>query len=247
MASQISGHLAPSSPVAGYYMWLDASNSGSITSSGGYVSQWNDLSGNGLHVSQAGANSTKPQTGINTMNGKNVLYWNDGGTLRGLFRTTPANLQGNPDVTIFVAAKYLSGGAGGYAAALGFGDDQASPNGVIAMAPLFIKSSGYIYNLGANGALIAINENFKDVSNVYVLKKSSTAVTAYVNKTSKGTASGNWAIDSYALAVGYLPQNGSVGNYSFNGNIAEILVYTSALSDVDRELNIDYLRNKWGI
>lgn len=52
--------------------WYDAANAASITSSGGLVSQWNDLSGNANHLVQAtGAN--KPTTGVDTIGGVNAI------------------------------------------------------------------------------------------------------------------------------------------------------------------------------
>jgi hypothetical protein len=64
----------PFSPpsVAGLFAWFDASNAGSITASGGAVSQWNDLSGNARHVTQ-GTGANQPTTGTRTMNLLNVI------------------------------------------------------------------------------------------------------------------------------------------------------------------------------
>jgi len=53
-------------------LWLDASAESSITESGGAVSQWDDLSGNGNDVVQATA-AAQPTTGTTTINGLNVL------------------------------------------------------------------------------------------------------------------------------------------------------------------------------
>jgi len=52
---------------------VDASKSSSIQSDGsGNVSQWNDLSENGYHLTQAADNS-HPETGVETMNGLNMI------------------------------------------------------------------------------------------------------------------------------------------------------------------------------
>lgn len=59
------------SPMA----WYDASNTATITSSGGAASQWDDLGPRKLHLTQAtGAN--QPATGSRTVNGLNVLNFN---------------------------------------------------------------------------------------------------------------------------------------------------------------------------
>ena len=53
--------------------WYDASNAASITNAGGgRVSQWNDLSGRGHHVTQA-TDAARPMTGIATVNARNVV------------------------------------------------------------------------------------------------------------------------------------------------------------------------------
>lgn len=62
--------------LTGLRSWYDASNAASITSSGGAVSQWNDLSGNGYHLVQ-GTGANQPITGTTTINGLNVIVFSD--------------------------------------------------------------------------------------------------------------------------------------------------------------------------
>jgi hypothetical protein len=68
--------------------WFDASDTESITQSGGLVSQWSDLSGNGYDVAQA-TSANQPTTGSRTLNGLNVLDF-DGSSdyLQGAFGVT---------------------------------------------------------------------------------------------------------------------------------------------------------------
>lgn len=58
--------------LTGLATWYDASNAASITSSAGRVSQWNDLSGNGKHLTQTTAGN-KPLTGSTTLNSLNTI------------------------------------------------------------------------------------------------------------------------------------------------------------------------------
>ena len=53
-------------------LWLDAADTGTITDTDGAVSQWNDKSGNGNHADIVSAGQ-EPGTGVNTLNGKNVV------------------------------------------------------------------------------------------------------------------------------------------------------------------------------
>lgn len=55
-------------------LWLDASDTSTITSSSGAVSQWNDKSTNGRNLTQATAIS-QPTTGSSTLNGLNVIVF----------------------------------------------------------------------------------------------------------------------------------------------------------------------------
>src|SRR3990167_8616268 len=56
----------------GLKLWLDASDTSTITSSGGLVSQWNDKSGNNNHAIQ-GTGAAQPGTGTVKQGGKNVI------------------------------------------------------------------------------------------------------------------------------------------------------------------------------
>lgn len=56
-------------------IWLDASDSSTITELSGSVSQWNDKSGNGRNATQ-GSGVLQPSTGTATINGINALSFN---------------------------------------------------------------------------------------------------------------------------------------------------------------------------
>jgi hypothetical protein len=55
-------------------VWIDASDTSTITESGGAVSQIDDKSGNAYHLTQADA-LRQPLTGVSTINGRNVLHY----------------------------------------------------------------------------------------------------------------------------------------------------------------------------
>ena len=67
-----SGSALSPADIAGLTLWLDASDTSTITESGGSVSQWDDKSGNGYHVAQATA-ARQPTTGTRTINSLNVI------------------------------------------------------------------------------------------------------------------------------------------------------------------------------
>jgi len=104
------GVAAPLDPLTlSPFAWFDASDTSSITSSGGNVSQWNDKSGNARHATQAtGAN--QPVTASATMNGLNVLQFNSLGGM-----TLPAAFQALPSTshTVFIVSRETTTGATG--------------------------------------------------------------------------------------------------------------------------------------
>jgi hypothetical protein len=62
-------------------LWLDASDSSTITESAGFVSQWDDKSGSGNHFPQ-GSGSAQPTTGTRTLNDLNVLDFDGGNSMQ---------------------------------------------------------------------------------------------------------------------------------------------------------------------
>jgi hypothetical protein len=64
-------------------VWLDAADATTITASLGAVSQWNDKSGNGFHVTQA-FGARQPLTGAATINGLNVLTFDGNDSMSNL-------------------------------------------------------------------------------------------------------------------------------------------------------------------
>jgi hypothetical protein len=62
-------------------LWLDASDTDTISDTAGAVDTWSDKSGNSNDVVQATADN-KPTTGTATINGLNALSFDDGDWLR---------------------------------------------------------------------------------------------------------------------------------------------------------------------
>jgi len=81
-------------------LWLDASDTSTITEVGGAVSQWDDKSGNGNDVAQ-GTAAAQPTSGTRTINSLNVLDFdgNDG------LRTSAADIITQPN-TVFMVLEH---------------------------------------------------------------------------------------------------------------------------------------------
>jgi len=85
--------------------WWDADDAGTITESGGFVSQWDDKSGNDDHMVQATA-ADQPQTGVHTLGGLNTISAYDLAT-GGTFMNAPVTC--GADFMFFCAMNLYDG------------------------------------------------------------------------------------------------------------------------------------------
>lgn len=83
-------------------LWLDASDTGTITESGGSVSQWDDKSTNGNNFVQA-TGSSQPATGTRTINSLNVVDFNGSTTF---LENNPSTFAAAQPFTIFAVAEH---------------------------------------------------------------------------------------------------------------------------------------------
>jgi hypothetical protein len=229
------------------YLWFDASDATTITASGGYVSQWNDKSGNNLHVTNAlGANGGCPQTSVNTRNSKNVLTFTQtaGNSAAGGLTNNSGSFLSDPNLDVWIVKKHLRGSANS-GCAFGIGNDQAG-NGNVHYS--FYDNGTDKLVSGANGGQIFSTATQTGTWNVTRFTKSGASAQFYLNNTSQGTVSYNYTLANSRFQVGALPQAGQQNNgvYLMNGDIAEIIVYKSVLNSTDATSTYNYLAGKWG-
>ena len=91
----------PSATLSELLIWLDAGDTSSIQETGGVVSQWNDKSGSGNHLTPNG--SSDPMSGTATLNELNVIEF-DGNDI---LTTDSLNDVSNSDQTWFIVAKLI--------------------------------------------------------------------------------------------------------------------------------------------
>ena len=82
--------------LPGLLLWVDPSDESTITESSGRVSQIDDKSGNGNHITASSAD--RPTTGTRTINSLNVLDYSGTNVMS---RTDAMGLTGNPDLYFF--------------------------------------------------------------------------------------------------------------------------------------------------
>lgn len=222
--------------IANISLWFDAADTNTITSNVGAVSQWNDKSGNASNATQ-GTGSAQPGTGVVTQNGKNVLTFDGGDTL-----ILPAATYTIPNAnnTLFVVSSTSLPGT--QERVIGMAETASGrwhfqyPSAAASVSYLSSTSSGVDITISSG----VTKSNY----NIFTCFKSGTTQSiSYNGATAVTNASGanESGIDSATIGS-------ELGTVLFlTGAIAEIIVYSRALSTAEINQVNRYLSNKWGI
>lgn len=205
--------------VSNLYYWFKAD--ALSLNDGDAVTTWTDSSGSARNATQATA-SAKPTFKTSILNGKPVVRFDGGDSLA----TASATLT-QPFTTFIVT--------------------RAS---VVKNQIRFLMGSNYIYNDTTSGAsLYGGGTAFTFTSNVlqwnvwdYVSSGASSDVTVNGGTPTTGNP-GSTGMSGTAARIG----DHTSGGFGLEGDIAEIIVYTAALSSADREKIRRYLSEKYGI
>ena len=226
----------------GLKLWLDASDSSSITQSSGLVSQLSDKSGNGNHVVQSTADN-KPKTGITDLNGLNTLSFDGSDYLR----ADSSNIKNEDQTWVIVASVDAEGSVNNTADSLiaygGWvngswelrGHDNYRFFGKVAKDSTAISTSN-----SSSSDLRGTTQMFS-----ITLDRTNSKLSAWLNGTNfdnEVTDSRNLLVDSRITVManrGGTPQ-------SIMGTFAEVVCYTSA-NNTDRQAVEGYLAHKWGL
>ncbi len=220
--------------LPGLALWLDGADPTTLALSGSNVTQWNDKSGNGRHVSQ-GTSTLQPTYDSTGLNNKPCITFAQDGlvystdftlgalSIFAVFTNDNSFPISGSDVDFIVTHLPTGGGSANISltSANGFVDTtepQLRYENADASATLYINDT-----IAANPMSIMVNK-------------------AYIGGV---IAPGNISA-SGGIGVGVTAQTGSsFGSYS--GKISEVLIYSRALtSDEAHQINY-YLAAKWGI
>jgi hypothetical protein len=247
--------VAPAGPpVAGYKLWLDATDASSITAVGGAVSQWNDKSGNASNFTQ-GTGANQPTTGSRTINSKNVID----------FDGTNDFLSCPSSTGLF---KYLHTSTGGTTFVVAIVDDTAASKGLFGSSQFASAEIGACLQItsaektelaivkGGSSVAVAFDVNILTAGSAFYLSNKwdggNATASNRLKESLNGTAfAGNNAVtntpstsnSTYDMAVGAV---GS-GTSPWNGGIGEVIFYEGILSAGDITSVQSYLASKWGI
>jgi hypothetical protein len=219
-----------------------------LSDTGSSAATWPDISGNGRDATQA-TGGFQPTIVTGDLNGRQVRRF-DGSNDRMDFATSLSLLKNISGATLFVVAKHFTASTQkavftATTNAYGFTRlgiySNATPLGVarnnetessVSVASTATANTPYIFTLSSNFAANPL-EFFK-------------------NGASQGSANfsptGNTPnTDSAGMTIGALRTGASAWDLFFDGDIAEILVFPTALSTADRQKVESYLAAKWGI
>jgi hypothetical protein len=226
--------------IPGCSLWLDAADRSSMTFSSGSltnISGWNDKSG--AENNATGSTTPYPQYNIKTLNGLPVI---------GLEASTDQFfVNNNFTVTTFPTITYACVFSWN-------GNSGSDPIGGIITTD---TPGSYGRSLGISNQIIQIENynSFTATSSTLSLGQFYTVVVTF-NGATEMTVSVNGVKSTYAGSTGSFNNTGGlfIGNYYGNSasygtnmDIAELLIYGTALSTAQRQQVEQYLAWKWGL
>lgn len=253
-ASQVTTWLPPPFTLLslGPLGWWDASDTSTITSSSGSVSEWRDKSGNGFNMAQA-TQANQPTTGTRTQNGLNVLDFD--GTDDGMVTTaTTGRFRASRAYSVFLVAKsdrtnaaaegLFIAESGSFDFQTGFLVERRTTNLNLHYGR-GDSTNNYAQNLVANSSTssMIIFQTVDGPNNSFSFR---------INDVVQNTSRTDGSLDP----SGFLTQGSAnhkmwagrrLGGSFFDGFIGEVVIYDKPLAAADRSAVMQYLSLKWGI
>jgi hypothetical protein len=254
--------------IPGLYAWYDASHPLGVTLNGSTVSQLIDLSGAGLHLSQATA-AVQPAYTTAGQNGRNCLTWT-GSSAGGIsLRAATAGdwsflHDGTFKYSVFiVAGTSVASGSGNvntYFATRAVSASTFNTRGVHMWHDFggLAANNNIRATISASGGLVARRDLSAtgNVTRAYEFigdPANATSAERLQLKNQLGTAGSN--TNGTTTAEAGDPQgalvlgNTAAGNFQFLGKICEVIFYrrASALTSVESAAMISHLTKKWGL
>jgi PKD repeat protein len=230
----------PVVPTAGLGLWLKAD--AGVTLAGNAVAQWADQSGNNRLATQSTA-SRQPLLVNNALNGKPALSFN--GTGQYLRFDLPVNgLSGMTMILVAANSANRTGGESNAENAALFWNETGEW-GTVYLSP-FQSNVKFRFGTGQTDNLPAYQRP-ASIGNAYsisVATKQGTTDTLHVNGQLVVTQGGKRSQIALTQSAGNVGRGYNNSTY-FPGQIAEVLVYTRALTDAERQGVEAYLKAKY--
>lgn len=229
-------------------LWLDADDAGTITQSGGLVSQWRDKSGNGYHAAQGTAVS-QPTYVVDGFNERPSVRFSQHFLLQSTARFSLI------ERSIFVVVNETTAGANvgilSLLPPIGPNSDFSREDAVAVEAGNTLSQQ--VVFIGSTGASYTLNPSLGSgiASGIYGEVKSAGTGTIFVNGLNSFTDSAFTEFSAlsgggYILGTRWISGAPSP-SFVFKGDVAEVVVVGSALSLETRQKLEGYLAHKWGL
>lgn len=236
LANALSIPFAPNQ-LPGCALWFDGADPGVLTLSGSNVTQWNDKSGNARHTNSVTGTPTWITNPINKQQG---VYFNGSSHFYGDFTYSSNTLSS------FVVATIESDGVGSgrlFSVCTTTAEDFGTALGMNVFSRIDLTTEIATYrnfSFAGRGMNITYATPFLVES---ILDGTSNAAFINGNSATGGATSGNFGFTRYAIA-----NSAGTNNLQRNkGFIFEVVVYTSVLTQSQRQQVEGYLAWKWGL
>jgi len=235
LGNMLGGGMVAFSPLSlSPVLWL--------SDTGSNPAQWSDLSGNGRNATQPiGAN--QPVIVTNTLNGRQVRRFdgvNDSLSVNSLASVFAKN---DPAISIFIASKQLEAG--------GINKQMLMLTSSTGTAFVLLRGGGGVFRYGQrdellNLKLVTSTQDGNTNWNIHSLTSTGTSASIYTNGANSSTADVDIGTLS-SLSLAAIGQNPFSAVDKWVGDIAEIIVFQTSLSTVNRQRVERYLSNKYSI
>ena len=239
------------SDIAGLQLWLDAttglfdatSGGSAVTTDGSAVARWEDQSGNGRHITQTTL-ASRPILKTAIQNSKNIIRFD--GT-DDILRRSEAFVHAQGAATIFVVVSANSGASDRL-----MSEGRTANTNSLYMPIISASATLFqvLYRLD-NGTIPLNNVSFGTAFNGTGFKlicavDSGTNFAGFINKVTTNNQNytrGTVTLDTFAIG-GWAT---NIERDFFPGDVAEVVIYNTALGTSDRQSVENYLYAKWGI
>lgn len=237
-----SGEWDPSRLGTDLQIWLDASDTNTVTLDSAKVVEWQDKSTFGRHVSQS-APFRRPNYASNLLDGKNGIVFD--GVSSWLATSVDFPVSDDPDFSVYILYEKTNANKG---AAYGWGTIEVTrsafglyDNGSTLVGYVYVGDNNYkIQNVPVNEPLI---EGY--VKSSGIIAETSLAVR---NGVDVGLATGNSTntptIASRPLHIGRFSD---FAGLHLEGRVYEFIVVSSAQLELSRQKVEGYIAHKWGL
>jgi hypothetical protein len=238
--------------ISGLKLWLDASDTSTISLSSTKVTQWTDKSINAYAFTQ-GTDANRPVSGTRTINSKNVIDFSTATRLTNTASNSTWKFMHDGQHTFFIVA--FADTSSAFRIIVDNIDAAGGANPGIAYFLNTTDTLQYFVARAVNNSqtISSIPGSVTDNSQFYSSANMNTSAAladrsevqlnndSFV-KNNTGTGDVNTSNPNHPLSIG----NRTANDFGFDGTIAEIIIYDTNLSSGDVIKVRNYLSAKWG-